>query len=279
MGLNLPEDFYNDFLLIVEQEAEHFLKWNDRLESYTNIVPEIQELEQDKNTEKLAYGYFPTSDRLWDSAKETNNDLKARLAIVHLVHEARGLDTYLTTRNKLMKANDNLSVDVLDHNYQEEINHVRIALNWFLYLCKLEENNTERQNVLQDHFSKGSRRVLAIHLDDQSDESKTVIDTGKERIELNNETCIVEANKSFDNTRQSNRNKPEDSSAIEKDFTIKTKLNEDGQILSKGKTSFQSYVRQYFRGKMDRNTFNIGIINWQQIKDLFINLKLIVFMT
>jgi len=38
------------------------------------------------------YGALTVHAGLWDSARETFDSLLARLAIIHLVHEARGLD-------------------------------------------------------------------------------------------------------------------------------------------------------------------------------------------
>jgi uncharacterized ferritin-like protein (DUF455 family) len=35
---------------------------------------------------------YPVHEGLWESATETNGSLLARLAVVHMVHEARGLD-------------------------------------------------------------------------------------------------------------------------------------------------------------------------------------------
>lgn len=39
------------------------------------------------------YGDLPVHHGLWESAHETSHSLFSRLAIIHLVHEARGLDT------------------------------------------------------------------------------------------------------------------------------------------------------------------------------------------
>jgi uncharacterized ferritin-like protein (DUF455 family) len=72
---SLPRSFYDDFVRIANEEAQHYLSWANRL------------LDLDCH-----YGALPGHDGLWDSAKETSHDILARLALVHLVHEARGLD-------------------------------------------------------------------------------------------------------------------------------------------------------------------------------------------
>lgn len=80
------------------------------------------------------YGDLPVHDGLWASACDTKDSLEARLAIVHLVHEARGLDVYLQGMAKLTKAQDWASVEILKQNHVEEIGHVATALKWFQYL-------------------------------------------------------------------------------------------------------------------------------------------------
>ena len=109
----------------------HFLgRWSDRL----------QELGSH-------YGAFPAHDGLWDSASETAHSLLARLAIVHMVHEARGLDVYTMSRNRLIKANDTSSCEILEKNHVEEITHVGAAVRWFKYLC-------DRENIEVDPVSR-----------------------------------------------------------------------------------------------------------------------------
>ena len=48
-------------------------------------------------------------------------DLLARLAVINLTHEAKGLDTYEKTREKLEKGGDFISRDILERNYKEEV--------------------------------------------------------------------------------------------------------------------------------------------------------------
>lgn len=59
----------------------------------------------------------------------------ARLAVINLTHEAKGLDSYQKTREKFVKSRDEVSVAVLDNNYNEEIGHVRAGVKWFKFLC------------------------------------------------------------------------------------------------------------------------------------------------
>lgn len=49
------------------------------------------------------YGSLPIHSSLWESALNTSDSLLARLAIIHLVHEARGLDVNPATISKFDK--------------------------------------------------------------------------------------------------------------------------------------------------------------------------------
>lgn len=77
----MPLDFYNDFVRIAAEEAAHFQSWADRLVEMGSY-----------------YGEFPCHDGLWEDAAATSDDLLARLALVHMVHEARGLDVFPASR-------------------------------------------------------------------------------------------------------------------------------------------------------------------------------------
>ena len=70
-----PLQFVRDWASVAADEARHF-GW---------LEARLSEL-------GAAYGDLPAHDGLWQAAEETAHDLKARLAIVPLVHEARGLD-------------------------------------------------------------------------------------------------------------------------------------------------------------------------------------------
>lgn len=74
-GEQLPPEYFAHWLCVAEDEARHFLTWNKRLGELGSH-----------------YGAFNVHDSLWNSAETTSNDLLARLAIVHCVHEAHGLD-------------------------------------------------------------------------------------------------------------------------------------------------------------------------------------------
>jgi uncharacterized ferritin-like protein (DUF455 family) len=61
---------------------------------------------------------------LWDSALETSHSLLSRLAIIHLVAEARGLDVNPLTIEKFRRNKDLESVKVLEIIHSDEITRV-----------------------------------------------------------------------------------------------------------------------------------------------------------
>lgn len=66
----------------------------------------------------------------------TANNILARLAIEHMVHEARGLDVTPFTIQKFRKAREDKTADLLEKEIlPDEITHVTAGLKWFSYLC------------------------------------------------------------------------------------------------------------------------------------------------
>jgi len=75
VDLALPPAFADDWVKVADEEGKHFLMLEARLAELG-----------------ASYGDLPAHDGLWQAAEATAHDLGARLAIVPLVHEARGLD-------------------------------------------------------------------------------------------------------------------------------------------------------------------------------------------
>ena len=71
----LPREFWSDWVAVAADEAPHFALIEARLGELG-----------------AAYGELPAHDGLWDAARAIGHDLLARLAVVPLVLEARGLD-------------------------------------------------------------------------------------------------------------------------------------------------------------------------------------------
>lgn len=111
-------DFYADWLQVAVEEALHFRLLQRRLSALGS-----------------GYGAFDAHDGLWQAARETADDLAARLAVVPLVLEARGLDVSPGMAGKLRHAGDLRSAAVLDRIYRDEIGHVRTGMTWFKAVC------------------------------------------------------------------------------------------------------------------------------------------------
>lgn len=115
---DLPRAFYDDWVAVGGDEARHF----------TMLAERLCEL-------GAAYGDLPAHDGLWQAAAETAGDLLARLAIVPLVLEARGLDVTPAMIVKLRGAGDDRSADILQTIHDEEIGHVAAGVRWFRFVC------------------------------------------------------------------------------------------------------------------------------------------------
>lgn len=115
----LPDAFIGDWLKVGADEARHYLMLAERLS------------EMD-----MAYGDLPAHDGLWQAAYDTRHDLMARLAIVPLVLEARGLDVTPAMMRKFESANDKKSAKMLSVIFEDEKTHVGAGSKWFLHLCE-----------------------------------------------------------------------------------------------------------------------------------------------
>jgi uncharacterized ferritin-like protein (DUF455 family) len=115
----LPRVFYDDWVGVAAEEAEHFALLVDRLGSLGAV-----------------YGELPAHDGLWEAAAATAHDLLARLAVVPLVLEARGLDVTPEMIARLERTGDAASATILRRTYQDEIGHVAVGMRWFDHLCR-----------------------------------------------------------------------------------------------------------------------------------------------
>ena len=117
-GADLPRQFYDDWVGVAAEEAEHYALLAERLTAFG-----------------AAYGDLPAHDGLWQAAEATAHDLLARLAVVPLVLEARGLDVTPAMIARLDRVGDGQSAAVLRRIYADEIGHVAIGMRWFEFIC------------------------------------------------------------------------------------------------------------------------------------------------
>ncbi|KAJ5775727.1 uncharacterized protein N7511_000738 [Penicillium nucicola] len=133
----LPRTFFHDWLKVASDEAKHFSLLRTRLEELGS-----------------GFGSLPVHHSLWFSATETAYDLRARISIIALVHEARGLDVNPMTIEKFRKAGDAESVQSLEIIHNDEITHVTTGHRWLTWICAQEGTDPVqvfRSNV-QKHF-------------------------------------------------------------------------------------------------------------------------------
>ena len=136
-GEAMPRAFTDDWVRVADDEARHFNMISARLDSYD-----------------VKYGDFPAHDGLWQSSMDTAHDLKARLAIVPLVLEARGLDVTPSIIERLDKAQDKGSSEALQVIYDEEISHVHAGQKWFNHICNKQKIEPKLcyQNLVRKYF-------------------------------------------------------------------------------------------------------------------------------
>jgi uncharacterized ferritin-like protein (DUF455 family) len=118
-GEGLPRAFHDDWVRVAAEEAKHFTLLDARLTALG-----------------AAYGDLPAHGGLWEAAQETARDLLARLAVVPLVLEARGLDVTPGLIAKLEAVGDTQGAAALRVIYEEEIGHVAAGKRWFDCLCR-----------------------------------------------------------------------------------------------------------------------------------------------
>lgn len=131
------EGFVADFLDVAADEAMHFAM-----------------LERHLRTMGSHYGALPAHGGLWEAAEETRHDLAARLAIVPMVLEARGLDVTPPTLERVRQAGDERGARILERILDDEIRHVAMGTRHFNALCRMRgaEPETLWKTLVKRHF-------------------------------------------------------------------------------------------------------------------------------
>jgi uncharacterized ferritin-like protein (DUF455 family) len=121
-GAGFPRGFIDDWLGVGADEAMHFALLERRLRALGS-----------------RYGALPAHDGLWEAAAETAHDPLARLAVVPMVLEARGLDVTPSITAAFGAAGDQTSARILQRIYRDEIRHVAVGSKWFRSGCESRE--------------------------------------------------------------------------------------------------------------------------------------------
>lgn len=127
----MPDDFHREWIGVADDEAKHFLLLNDRLQALDG-----------------AYGDLPAHNGLWESAIATKGDILARLAVVPMVLEARGLDVTPMMIEKFTQVGDLETVEALKIIYEDEIGHVAVGRRWFEHVA--DERGLDHETTWHD---------------------------------------------------------------------------------------------------------------------------------
>ena len=115
---DMPEGFFDDWVQAADDESKHFGLLSARLEALGSH-----------------YGALDAHAGMWRAAQMTARNLPARLAVVPMVLEARGLDVTPGMIEIFREAGDSESVSALEIIYSEEVAHVAYGSKWFHFLC------------------------------------------------------------------------------------------------------------------------------------------------
>jgi uncharacterized ferritin-like protein (DUF455 family) len=139
-GGEMGPAFVDDFLAIAGDEAMHFSVIERHLHSMGS-----------------GYGLLPAHDGLWQAAHETRHDVAARLAVVPMVLEARGLDVTPATRDRVQAMGDERGARILQRILDDEIRHVAAGTRHFVAVCRRRDKMPENhwKTLVARHFRGG----------------------------------------------------------------------------------------------------------------------------
>lgn len=118
-GEEMGEGFVSDFLAIAAEEAMHFALLDRHLRNLGSH-----------------YGALPAHEGLWSAAHATRLDVAARLAVVPMLLEARGLDVTPMTIERARTAGDERGARILERILDDEIRHVATGTKHFFQVCE-----------------------------------------------------------------------------------------------------------------------------------------------
>ncbi len=139
-GAEMGEAFTSDFLSVAADEALHFAIIQRHLVSMG-----------------ATYGDLPAHDGLWEAADATRHDVAARLAVVPMVLEARGLDVTPATLERVEQSGDKTGARILTRILADEIRHVRCGVIHLKAWCDAQGLSLEScWQMLVGRYFRGS---------------------------------------------------------------------------------------------------------------------------
>jgi uncharacterized ferritin-like protein (DUF455 family) len=139
-GAQFPRAFVDDWMRVGADEAMHFILLDRRLRALGSF-----------------YGALPAHDGLWQAAGETAHDALARLAVVPMVLEARGLDITPVTIERFEGVGDHTTSRILTRILADEERHVGAGARWFNFGCESAGTNPVEtwKSLVARHFRGG----------------------------------------------------------------------------------------------------------------------------
>jgi len=136
-GAEMGEGFVSDFLSVAADEAMHFALIERHLQAMGSH-----------------YGALPAHGGLWEAARDTAHDVAARLAVVPMVLEARGLDVTPATLDRVRAAGDSRGAKILSRILDDEIVHVRFGSTHFTAVASARGESPESlwKILVSSHF-------------------------------------------------------------------------------------------------------------------------------
>lgn len=139
-GAEMGPGFVSDFLAVAADEAMHFALLDRHLATFGS-----------------GYGALAAHDGLWEAAEETAGDVAARLAVVPMVLEARGLDVTPATIVRARTQGDESGARILERILDDEIRHVAVGTKHFNACARIRDTDAENLwiSLVRSHFRGG----------------------------------------------------------------------------------------------------------------------------
>ncbi|ESQ36295.1 hypothetical protein EUTSA_v10007851mg [Eutrema salsugineum] len=166
----LGHNFFDDFAHVADDESRHFLWCSQRLAELG-----------------FKYGDIPANNLLMKECEKSSNNVAARLAVIPLVQEARGLDAGPRLVKRLMGFGDHRTSKIVAKIAEEEVAHVAVGVDWFVSVCRkmnrapcptFKDLIKEYGVELRGPFNHSAREVAGIPRDWYDPSFGTEVDEG-----------------------------------------------------------------------------------------------------
>lgn len=136
-GAEMGTSFVSDFLAVAGDEAMHFALLERKLRALGS-----------------GYGALPAHAGLWEAAEETAHCVGARLAVVPMVLEARGLDVTPAMIERVRGGGDHHGGRILERILDDEIRHVAVGAKHFNDWAENRGEQPEKlwESLVRKHF-------------------------------------------------------------------------------------------------------------------------------